>query len=139
MRGSGENQNIIVSDISKGIKAIAKELNVPVLILSQLNRKLESRQDKRPMLSDLRDSGSLEQDADVVIFIYRDEVYNEDTEFPNVAELIVAKHRLGRTGNASVYFRKHTNKFINLERSTVVLEVEKGFSQYQKVNGNGAH
>ncbi len=135
MRGDGENQNILVSNISKGLKAIAMELDIPVLVLSQLNREPEKRQNKRPILADLRDSGSLEQDADTVIFIYRDEVYNEETDLPNVAELIIRKHRLGPIGQAEVYFRKHTNKFFDLEESTVALEVEKGFSQYQQVNG----
>ncbi len=117
MRGDSrsENRQQEISYISRSIKALAKELNIPILALSQLNRSCESRTDKRPMLSDLRESGSLEQDTDAVIFVYRDEVYHSDTECPNVAELILAKHRNGPTGNFSVYFKKHLAQFMDLE------------------------
>jgi replicative DNA helicase len=118
MRGSGarnQNRQEEISEISRGLKALAKELRIPVLGLSQLNRDLEGRKDKRPRLSDLRESGSLEQDADVVMFIYRDEEYNPDTEFPNIAEIILGKHRSGPTGIFSVYFKKHLTQFVDLE------------------------
>ncbi|NCB04910.1 MAG: replicative DNA helicase, partial [Clostridia bacterium] len=100
MQGSKRTDNRVqeVAEISRSLKIMAKELNVPVLCMSQLSRGPESRQNKRPMLSDLRESGSIEQDADVVLFIYRDDYYNPDTEKKNVAELIVAKNRNGEVG-----------------------------------------
>ncbi|MFC1975067.1 replicative DNA helicase [Chloroflexota bacterium] len=104
-----------ITIIAQGVKALAKELNIPILALSQLSRECEKRHDKRPILSDLRESGSIEQEADIVLFIYRDEVYNSDTEFPNIAEIIVAKHRNGPTGIFSVYFKKHLAQFVDLE------------------------
>lgn len=110
-----ENRTQEVSYISRSLKALARELNIPVLALSQLSRQVEGRKDKRPMLSDLRESGSLEQDSDVVLFIYRDEYYNADTEFPNIAEIILSKHRNGPTGVFSVYFKKHLAQFVDLE------------------------
>jgi replicative DNA helicase len=117
MRGGTRNENRQqeISFISRSIKALARELNVPVLALSQLSRQVESRHDKRPMLSDLRESGSIEQDADVVLFIYRDEVYNQETDKPNIAEIIVAKHRSGPTGIFSVFFKKQLAQFVDLE------------------------
>lgn len=117
MRGDfrSENRQQEISFISRSIKALARELNIPILALSQLSRQVESRHDKRPMLSDLRESGSIEQDADVVLFIYRDELYNPDTEFPNIAEIIVSKHRSGPTGIFSAYFKKHLAQFVDLE------------------------
>lgn len=118
----GENRNQEISEISRSIKNLAKELDIPVIALSQLSRGVESRADKRPMLSDLRDSGSIEQDADIVMFIYQDSVYNPDSEFPGVAELIVAKHRSGPTGVVSAYFKKHCVKFVDLSVKTVQLE-----------------
>lgn len=117
MRGDSKagNREQEISSISRGLKQLARELRVPVLALSQLSRAVEGRHNKRPMLSDLRDSGSIEQDADVVMFVYRDEVYNADTEFPNVAELIVGKHRSGPTGMISTYFKKRLAQFVDLE------------------------
>lgn len=118
MRGESrrnENRQQEISFISRSLKELARELNVPVIALSQLSRAVESRHDKRPMLSDLRESGSIEQDADVVMFVYRDEVYNPDTEYPNIAEIIVAKHRSGPTGIFSVYFKKQLAQFVDLE------------------------
>jgi replicative DNA helicase len=117
MRGDVRSENRVqeISAISRGLKALARELDVPVLALSQLSRSVESRTDKRPMLSDLRESGALEQDADVVIFIYRDEMYNENTERPNIADIIVAKHRNGPTGTISLYFKRELAQFREAE------------------------
>jgi replicative DNA helicase len=124
MRGDSrsENRQQEISFISRSIKGLARELNIPILALSQLSRQVESRHDKRPMLSDLRESGSIEQDADVVLFIYRDEIYNPDTEFPNIAEIIVSKHRSGPTGIFSVYFKKNLAQFVDLEVRTQPLD-----------------
>jgi replicative DNA helicase len=117
MRGDYRSENRVqeISGISRGLKALARELNVPVLALSQLSRGVESRSDKRPILSDLRESGALEQDADVVIFIYRDEMHNENTERKNIADIIVAKHRNGPTGTVSLYFKKELAQFREAE------------------------
>lgn len=116
MRGDSRSENRVqeISAISRGLKGLARELNVPVLALSQLSRAVESRQDKRPILSDLRESGSIEQDADVVLFIYREEMYLEDTERQNIADIIVSKHRNGPTGTVSLYFRKELTQFSDL-------------------------
>ncbi len=117
MRGDYRSENRVqeISSISRALKALARELNVPVLALSQLSRGVESRTDKRPILSDLRESGALEQDADVVMFIYRDEMYNENTERPNLADIMVAKHRNGPTGTVSLYFRRELAQFLEAE------------------------
>ena len=100
-----------------GLKILARELDAPVMTLSQLNRQLEYRQDKRPMLADLRESGSIEQDADIVIFIYRDEYYNPESEQRGMAEIIVAKHRNGPTGTSRLAFLEQYTKFANLART----------------------
>lgn len=111
-----------ISEISRGLKTLARELDVPVMAASQLSRAVESRQDKRPQLSDLRDSGSIEQDSDIVMFIYRDEYYNPDsTERPNIAEISVAKHRNGPTGVIDLYWHGQLATFRNLQRQEVKL------------------
>ena len=120
MSGSGsENRQLEVSEISRGLKILARELQVPIVALSQLSRNLESRTDKRPMLADLRESGSLEQDADVVMFLYRDEVYNNESPDKGSAEVIVAKHRSGPIGTRRLAFLGAYTRFDNAARSGV--------------------
>lgn len=113
-RNSSREQEI--SEISRSLKILAKELNVPVIALSQLSRAVEQRPDHRPMLSDLRESGAIEQDADIVMFLYRDDYYNEDSEKKNIAEVIIAKHRGGTTGTVDLGWLGSYTKFVNLER-----------------------
>jgi replicative DNA helicase len=124
MRGEFRSENRVqeISSISRALKALARELNTPVLALSQLSRGVESRPDKRPILSDLRESGALEQDADVVIFIYRDEMYNENTERKNIADIIVAKHRNGPTGTVALFFQKDLARFREAELRRTEIE-----------------
>ena len=109
-----ENRQVEVSELSRGLKVLARDLDVPVIALSQLNRSLEYRQDKRPMLADLRESGALEQDADVVAFIYRDDAYHPDSSEKGIAEIIVAKHRNGPTAKIRLAFLEHLTRFANL-------------------------
>jgi len=118
MEGRGRTDNRVqeVSEISRSLKGLARELNVPVLAVSQLSRGIESRTDQKPKLSDLRESGSIEQDADVVLFIYREDKVKRDTENKNIAEIIIAKHRNGPVGSVKLYFNEQITSFRNLDR-----------------------
>lgn len=111
-----ENRNLEISEISRSLKILAKELDIPIIALSQLSRSVESRQVKKPMLSDLRESGSLEQDADIVMFLYREDYYNPETENKNITDVIIAKNRNGPTGTIPVYFHKEYVKFQDLAK-----------------------
>lgn len=118
--GGSDDRNQQISGISRGLKALARELSVPIIALSQLSRAVESRSDKKPMLSDLRESGAIEQDADLVMFIYRDEYYNkEDTDNRGKAELILAKHRNGPVGSVELLFQSNITKFKNITKTNV--------------------
>jgi replicative DNA helicase len=116
MEGAGDNRVQELSKITRGLKGLARELNVPIIALSQLSRGVEARTNKRPMLSDLRESGSIEQDADLVVMLYRDEYYTPDTPDRGVAELIIAKHRNGPTGTVKLLFEPQFTKFKNLAK-----------------------
>ncbi len=113
---AGDNRQQEISEISRSLKALAREMGAPVVTLSQLSRACETRQDHRPMLSDLRESGAIEQDADVVMFLYRDDYYNKDTDTPNIAEVIVAKQRNGPIGTVNLLWQPEFTKFVNLAR-----------------------
>ncbi len=124
MQGDRRSENRVqeISYISRMLKGLARELNVPVMAASQLSRAVEQRSDKHPMLSDLRESGSIEQDADIVMFIYREEVYEPETPMKNIAEVVVSKHRHGPTGTVELFFEKELTRFRELERDRVDLE-----------------
>lgn len=112
---NAESRQQEISEISRSLKALARELKVPLIALSQLSRSVESRQDKRPMLSDLRESGALEQDADIVSFLYREDYYDKETENQHITEVILAKHRNGPVGSVKLYFKNEFTLFLNLD------------------------
>ena len=113
------DRHIEVSDISRGLKLLARELNIPIIALSQLNRGLEARSDKRPMLSDLRESGAIEQDADIVMFIHREDKGKDESEKTNIAEILIEKHRNGPVGKVDLYFDEKTTSFMSIEKSSM--------------------
>ena len=114
-----DNRVTVISEITRQLKVMAKELNVPVILLSQLSRAVESRTDKRPMLSDLRESGSIEQDADIVLFLYREAYYNKESQRPNISECIIAKNRHGETGTVELVWDGQFTRFSNLDKNPV--------------------
>ena len=111
-----DNRQQEITGLSRGMKLLAREMDCPIIVLSQLSRAPDQRENHRPVLSDLRESGAIEQDADVVLFLYRDEVYHEDTEKPGVCEVIVAKHRNGPIGTVDVGWQSKFTRFVNLQR-----------------------
>ena len=116
-RNRSENRQQEIAEISRGLKVLARDLDVPVLAIAQLSRAVEQRHDKRPLLSDLRDSGAIEQDADMVMFLYRDEYYNPDSDDKGIAEVIIGKHRNGPTGKVQLAWMEQYTKFASLARS----------------------
>jgi replicative DNA helicase len=134
MKGDGDNRNQEIGSISRGLKSLAKEFDVPVVALSQLSRRVEERADKRPLMSDLRDSGEIEQDADLILFIYRDEVYHPETEFKGLAEILIKKNRNGATGDITTKFDGAVTRFLDYQGQPILRTVktnkshERGFS-----------
>lgn len=124
MSGKSDNRNAAIEEISRGLKSLAKELHIPVIALSQLSRECEKRQNKRPMLADLRDSGAIEQDADVVMFIYRDEEYNPNTQEKGIAEILIRKNRQGKTGDVRMLFAGEYSRFDDLAHGYVPPKAE---------------
>ena len=116
--GRAENRTLAVAEMTRSLKVLARELNVPIIVLSQLSRATEGRSDKRPMLSDLRESGSIEQDADIVMFLYREDYYNQDTKDANITELSIAKHRNGAIATVRMFFQKEYTRFRDLARES---------------------
>ncbi len=119
LEGKVDRHDLAIGQITKALKAMAREFKIPIVLLSQLSRGVEQRKDKRPIMSDIRDSGCVEQDADIVCFLYRDDYYERETGNRNVVEAIIAKHRNGPVGTVKMGFIKEYGKFINLERKTV--------------------
>jgi replicative DNA helicase len=137
MQGDGDNRNQEIGSISRGLKSLAKEFDVPVVALSQLSRKVEERADKRPMMSDLRDSGEIEQDADLIIFIYRDEVYHPETEFKGLAEILIRKNRNGATGDVTTSFNGSVTRFLDYSGKPILRSVQTRKTQDRGFSFNG--
>lgn len=137
MQGDGDNRSQEIGSISRGLKSLAKEFDVPVVALSQLSRKVEERADKRPMMSDLRESGEIEQDADLILFIYRDEVYNTETEFKGIAEILIRKNRNGAIGDITTKFDGAVTRFVDYSGKPILRSVQTRKTQDRGFSFNG--